>query len=90
MLESHPTLNALTVFGQWDQKYFSTCVEQSHNLPSDKSYNLSFKQPGFLFDKFDTSQVVVYNPKDEHKVYCHTSWFLLLAPEELESNIRPI
>ena len=57
-------------------------VEKYHYLPFGDSYNLSFEQPRFLFDAIGTREWVVYNPKNEHRVYSHTSWFLLLSPEE--------
>lgn len=61
-----------------------TGIDQYHYFSSGDTYNLSFEQPLFLFDKFGAREWVVYNPKDDHKVYSHTSWFLLLSPEELE------
>jgi hypothetical protein len=39
-----------------------------------------------LFDNIGTREWVVYNPRDEHRMYSHTSWFLLLSPEELERS----
>lgn len=59
-------------------------VEKFHYLPFGNSYNLSFEQPRFLLDIVGTKEWVVYNPKDEHRVYSHTSWFLLLSPQESE------
>lgn len=59
-------------------------VEKFHYLPFGNSYNLSFEQPRFLLDIIGTKEWVVYNPKDEHRVYSHTSWFLLLSPQESE------
>jgi hypothetical protein len=59
-------------------------VERFHYLPYDNSYNISFEQPRFFLDLVGTKEWVVYNPKDEHRVYSHTSWFLLLSPEESE------
>lgn len=59
-------------------------VEKFHYLPHGDSYNISFEQPRFLLDIIGTKEWVVYNPKDEHRVYSHTSWFLLLSPEESE------
>ncbi|MGE0441551.1 MAG: hypothetical protein AB7L66_05140 [Gemmatimonadales bacterium] len=41
------------------------------------SYNLSFEQPRFLLDDIGAREWVVYNPRDEHRVYSHTSWLLL-------------
>jgi hypothetical protein len=59
-------------------------VEKFHYLPFENSYNLSFEQPRFFLDIIGTKEWVVYNPKDEHRVYSHTSWFLLLSPQESE------
>jgi len=59
-------------------------IEKFHYLPFGNSYNLSFEQPRFILDIIGTKEWVVYNPKDEHRVYSHTSWFLLLSPEESE------
>ncbi|MHC1774886.1 MAG: hypothetical protein AB9834_05670 [Lentimicrobium sp.] len=68
------------------QDYFpqTVGVEKYHYLPYGNSYNISFEQPGFFLDLIGTKEWVVYNPKDEHRVYSHTSWFLLLSPEESE------
>jgi len=59
-------------------------VEKFHYLPFGNSYNLSFEQPRFFLDIAGTKEWVVYNPRDEHRVYSHTSWFLLLSPQESE------
>jgi hypothetical protein len=59
-------------------------VEKYHYLPYDHSYNISFEQPRFFLDLIGTKELVVYNPENEHRVYSHTSWFLLLSPEEYE------
>jgi len=59
-------------------------VEKFHYLPFGNSYNLSFEQPRFFLDVVGTKEWVVYNPRDEHRVYSHTSWFLLLSPQESE------
>ena len=61
-------------------------VERYHYLPYGSSYNLLFEQPRFFLDNFGTREWVVYNPEDEQRVYSHTSWFLLLTPEELETS----
>jgi hypothetical protein len=61
-------------------------IEKYYYLPYDSSYNLSFEQPRFILDEIGTKEWIVYNPKDEHRVYSHTSWFLLLSPEELERS----
>jgi hypothetical protein len=59
-------------------------IEKYFYLPKGNSYNLSFEQPLFLFDNFGTPEWVVYNPRNEHKAFSHTSWFLLLSPDELK------
>ena len=61
-------------------------VEKYHYLPYGQSYNLMFEQPRFLLDNLGAREWVVYNPDDEQRVYSHTSWFLLLTPEELERS----
>ena len=61
-----------------------TGIDKYHYLPYADSYNLSFEQPRFLFDVIGTREWVVYNPKDEHRAYSHTAWFLLLTPQQLE------
>lgn len=60
-------------------------VEQYLYVPRGDSYNLSFKQPRFLLDRFGTREWVVYNPRDEHRVYSHTAW-LLPSPDVLEPS----
>lgn len=59
-------------------------VEKYYYIPFGNSYNLCFEQPRFFLDIVGTKEWVVYNPKDEHKVFSHTSWFLLLSPAESE------
>lgn len=61
-------------------------IEKFHYSPNSESYNLFFEQPRFLFDNLGTREWVVYNPNDEHRMYSHTAWFLLLTPEELERS----
>ncbi|HRN50322.1 MAG TPA: hypothetical protein PLC52_04055 [Anaerolineales bacterium] len=56
-------------------------VERYIYVPQGDSYNLSFEQPRFLLDRFGTREWVVYNPRDEHRVFSHTAW--LLAPPEV-------
>jgi hypothetical protein len=51
-------------------------VERYVYVPQGDSYNLSFEQPRFLLDRFGTREWVVYNPRDEHRVYSHTAWLL--------------
>lgn len=41
------------------------------------SYDLSFEQPRFVLDDVGAREWVVYNPRDEHRVYSHASWLLL-------------
>jgi hypothetical protein len=59
-------------------------VEKYHYSPHGDSYNLFFEQPRFLLDNPGTREWVVYNPHDERRIYSHTSWILLVSPEELE------
>jgi hypothetical protein len=61
-------------------------VEKFHYSPAGESYNLFFEQPRFLFDNLGTREWVVYNPRDEHRMFSHTAWFLLLTPEVLERS----
>jgi hypothetical protein len=60
-------------------------VEQYLYVPRGDSYNLSFEQPRLLLDRFGTREWVVYNPRDEHRVYSHTAW-LLPPPEVAEPS----
>lgn len=61
-------------------------IDKFHYSPFGESYNLFFEQPRFLFDNVGTREWVVYNPNDEHRMFSHTAWFLLLTPEELERS----
>ena len=61
-------------------------IEMFHYTPSNSAYNLFFEQPRFLLDNIGTREWVVYNPGDEHQIFSHTAWFLLLTPEELERS----
>lgn len=61
-------------------------VERYHYARQGEGYNLFFEQPRLLLDQFGTREWVVYNPRDEHRVYSHTAWFLLLSPDELERS----
>lgn len=45
-------------------------------LPRGEAFNLSFEAPRFLFDRFGTREWVVYNPRDEHRVYSHAAWLM--------------
>jgi hypothetical protein len=60
-------------------------VERYHYMAQGDSYNLSFEQPRFLLDRFGTREWVVYNPRDEHRVYSHTAW-LLPPPDVAEPS----
>lgn len=60
-------------------------VERYLYVPHGDSFNLSFEQPRFLLDRFGTREWVVYNPRDEHRVYSHTSW-LLPPPDVAEPS----
>jgi len=61
-------------------------VEKFHYVPHEETYNLYFEQPRLFFDIFGTREFVVYNPSDEHLMLSHTSWFMLLTPDELEET----
>jgi hypothetical protein len=61
-------------------------IEKYHYAPQRDSYNLFFEQPRLLFDNIGTREWVVYNPGDDHRMYSHTAWFLLLTPAELERS----
>jgi len=61
-------------------------VEKFHYVPYEGAYNLYFEQPRLFFDIFGTREFVVYNPLDEHIMLSHTSWFVLLTPDELKEN----
>ncbi|MEZ4826643.1 MAG: hypothetical protein R3C61_10180 [Bacteroidia bacterium] len=63
-----------------------TGVEKYYYQPHGDFYNLSFEQPRFLLDNIGTREWLVYNPGDENRAYSHTSWFLLLTPEQLEQS----
>ena len=60
-------------------------VERYIYVPQGDSYNLFFEQPRFLLDRFGTREWVVYNPRDEHRVYSHTAW-LLPPPDVAEPS----
>lgn len=60
-------------------------VEQYLYVPRGASFNLSFEQPRFLLDRFGTREWVVYNPRDEHRVYSHTAW-LMPPPDVAEPS----
>jgi len=61
-------------------------IEKFHYVPYADAYNLYFEQPRLFFDIFGTREFVVYNPSDEHLMLSHTSWFMLLQPEQLEET----
>lgn len=60
-------------------------IERFIYVPRGDSYNLSFEQPRFLLDRFGTREWIVYNPRDEHRVYSHTAW-LLPSPDVAEPS----
>jgi hypothetical protein len=77
----------VTLAAMWKDYYPDVVgIEKFHYAPYGESYNLFFEQPRLLFDNFGTREWVVYNPNDEHRMFSHTSWFLLLTPEELERS----
>lgn len=57
-------------------------VEKYHYSSQRDAYNLFFEQPKFILDDFSAREWIVYNPRDEHRMYSHTAWFMLLTPEE--------
>lgn len=57
-------------------------IEKYHYTYDDSTYNLYFEQPRFLFDQFGTREFVVYNPKDNHLMLSHSSWHMLLGPQQ--------
>ena len=76
-----------SLLATWKDYYPSIVgIEKYHYAPNGDAYNLFFEQPRFLLDNFGTREFVVYNPLDEHMIISHTSWILLLPPEELEET----
>jgi hypothetical protein len=61
-------------------------VARYYYVPSATAYNLMFEQPRFLLDDIGTREWVVYNPRDEHRVYSHDSWILLLSATQLSQS----
>jgi hypothetical protein len=51
-------------------------VERYAYLPRGDTYNVSFETPRFMLDRFGTREWVVYNPRDEHRVYSHAAWLM--------------
>jgi hypothetical protein len=77
----------ISLLAMWKDYYPNVVgIEKFHYAPSDNAYNLFFEQPRLLFDNIGTREWVLYNPRDEHHMFSHTSWFLLLTPEELERS----
>jgi hypothetical protein len=73
-----------SLLAQWKDYYPDVIgVEKYHYTSFGDSYNLFFEQPRFLLDDIGAREWVVYNPRDEHVIFSHTSWFLLLPPEEV-------
>jgi len=73
-----------SLLAQWKDYYPRVIgVEKYHFTSFGDSYNLFFEQPRFLLDDLGTREWVVYNPRDEHLIFSHTSWFLLLPPGEV-------
>ncbi len=74
----------ITLDAQWKDYYPGIAgIQKYHYAPQGDAYNLFFEQPRFLFDDFGVREWVVYNPLDEQRMYSHTSWLLLLSPEEV-------
>jgi hypothetical protein len=61
-------------------------VARYYYVPSATAYNLMYEQPRFLLDDIGTREWVVYNPRDEHRVYSHDSWVLLLSATQLSQS----
>lgn len=61
-------------------------IERYGYLARGESYNLSFEQPRFLLDRFGTREWVVYNPRNEHRMYSHAAW--LLSPHEADPRAQ--
>jgi hypothetical protein len=51
-------------------------VEKYFYALQGEGFNLSFEQPRFLLDRFGTREWVVYNPRDENRMYSHVSWLM--------------
>lgn len=51
-------------------------VEKFFYAPQGDGYNLSFEQPRFFSDQFGTREWVVYNPRDENRMYSHVTWLM--------------
>jgi len=60
-------------------------VERYVYAPGGDGYNLSFEQPKFFLDRFGTREWVVYNPRNEHRLFSHAAW-LLRSSEELYTS----
>jgi hypothetical protein len=74
----------VTLDAQWkDYSPEIAGIEKYRYALQGDAYNLFFEQPRFFFDDFGVREWVVYNPLDEQRMYSHTSWFLLLSPEEV-------
>jgi hypothetical protein len=77
----------VSLLAMWKDYYPDVVgIEKFHYTPGENAYNLYFEQPRFLLDNIGTREWVVYNPRDEHRMFSHTAWFLLLTPEELERS----
>jgi hypothetical protein len=69
----------------WKDYYPSVVgVEKFHYSARGEAYDLYFEQPRFLFDNIGTREFVVYNRFDRHFMISHTSWMLLLRPDQVE------
>lgn len=77
----------VTLAAMWKDYYPDVVgIERFHYAPYGASYNLFFEQPKHLFDNIGAREWIVYNPDDDHRMFSHTSWFLLLTPDELERS----
>jgi hypothetical protein len=76
----------VSLLAVWKDYYPSVVgIEKYHYAPDGDTYNLFFEQPRFLLDNLGTREFVVYNRLDEHAMISHTSWILILSPEELDT-----
>ncbi|GAB4577629.1 MAG: hypothetical protein Fur0022_03600 [Anaerolineales bacterium] len=87
-IEAYRTANGhypVSLLATWKDYYPDIVgIEKFHYAPEGEAYNLFFEQPRFLLDNIGTREFVVYNPLDEQRIISHTSWILLLTPEELD------
>lgn len=77
----------VSLIAQWKDYHPGVLgVDKFHYHRHGDAYSLSFEQPKLLIDQPGTREWVVFNPRDQHQSYSHTSFFLLLPPEEHERS----